>query len=333
MLAEEVIKGPVAAVAHAGIEGEEVDRPPLQREVALAFLATARARVHSPAITDAEVRVSRPQFFILPVAAHGQVKRGMQAEAVAQGQPGTVVARIGQRGVAQDRAAAGIPVRVARGEVGEATGGVGIAVGFGPPQVGAQVEPTAAGRLPAVLQVPGIGIDPAERPLDAPVIRCGQDARGHDLAVVRKRMPPGSLELLVIADLPGGLQQPRLLFAGRVGDFITRLEVARQRGDVIDALVFVLLARVLVVVRTALAAGEIVAALAPRVGGHHVHPLTAPAQRQAPGLVIAIERVVTAARFHRHHQGAVSIGRVRRLLREAIHRAVVLAGVQPWQAR
>ncbi|KAG0926366.1 hypothetical protein G6F31_018417 [Rhizopus arrhizus] len=120
-------------------------------------------------------------------------------------------------------------------------------------------------------------------------VRRGQDARGHDLAVVRQRAPPGGLQLLVVVDLPGSLDQPRFLLAGGVGHFIARLEVARQRGDVVDALVFVLLARVLVVVAAALAAGEVVAALAPGVGGHQVDVVATHAQRQAPGLVLAIE--------------------------------------------
>ncbi|KAG1245713.1 hypothetical protein G6F65_021081 [Rhizopus arrhizus] len=133
------------------------------------------------------------------------------------------------------------------------------------------------------------------------------------------------MRLLVVVDLPGSLDQPRFLLAGGVGHFIARLEVARQRGDVVDALVFVLLARVLVVVAAALAAGEVVAALAPGVGGHQVDVVATHAQRQAPGLVLAIEGVAATARLHRHHQGAVVIGRVRRALREAGYRAVVLA--------
>ncbi len=329
---QEVVERPVTAVTHAGIEGQEVDRTPFQREVALALLATAGTRVHAPAVGRAEIRVTRTELLVLPVAAHGQVQGRMQGEAVAQGQAGPVVARICQRGVAQNRAGAGIPVRIARGEVRKAACGVGIAVRLCAPQVGVEVQPAAAGRLEAVLQVPGIGRNPAERPLDAPIVRCRQDARRHDLAVVRQRSPPGRLQLLVIVDLPAALDQPGLLFAGSIGHFIAGLEVARQRGDVVDALVLELLAPVLVVVGAALGPGEVVAALAPGVGGHQVDVVATHAQRQAPGLVLAIEGVVATARLHRHHQGAVVVGRVRRALREPRHGAVILAGVQPRQA-
>ncbi|PZP75897.1 MAG: hypothetical protein DI592_19355, partial [Stenotrophomonas maltophilia] len=262
---EEIVEGPVAAVAHACIEGKEVDRTPLQGQVALTLLAAPGTREHAPAIGGTEVRIARAELLVLPVAAHGQVQGRMQGEAVAQDQAGAVVARVGQRGVAQDRAGVRVPCRITHCEVREAACGVGIAVRLGAPQVGVEVQPAAAGRLEAVFQVPGIGVDAAERPLDAPIVRRGQDARGHDLAVVGQGAPPGRLQLLVVVDLPGSLDQPRLLFAGGIGHFIARFEVTRQRGDVVDALVLVLLARVLVVVAAALAAGEVVAALAPGV--------------------------------------------------------------------
>ncbi|KAG1253547.1 hypothetical protein G6F65_017420 [Rhizopus arrhizus] len=101
---EEIIEGPVAAVANTCIEGEEVDRAPLQSEVAFTLLAAPGTREHAPAIGGTEVRIAGPQLLVLPVAAHGQVQGRMQCETVAQDQAGAVVARVGQRGVAQDRA-------------------------------------------------------------------------------------------------------------------------------------------------------------------------------------------------------------------------------------
>lgn len=305
---EEIIEGPVAAVAHACIEGEEFDRPPLQGQVAFTLLAAPGTREHAPAIGGAEVRIAGPQLLVLPVAAHGQVQGRMQREAVAQDQAGAVIARVGQRGIAQDRAGVRIPCRITHCEVREAASAVGIAFRFRAPQVGVQVQPTTAGGLETVFQVPRIRIDPAERPLDAAVVGGRQDARRHDLAVVRQRAPPGRLQLLVIVDLPAAFDQPGILFAGGIGHFIAGLEVARQRGDVVDALVLELLALVLFVVGAALGPGEVVAALAPGVGGHQVDVVATHAQRQAPGLVLAIEGIVATARLHRHHQGAVVVG-------------------------
>ncbi len=238
--------------------------------VFLTFGVAQEAVVHQIVVHDRRVRtgsdvlVAEGQAVVQgELARAGEQERGI-GEVAAEpflGQfvaIGLLVPRVGVEGGAV--VPFGAAVIIPGSDAGQAV--VHQAVGVGVPGVDLEIDQIALG-LVAVTQTIGVHIDGPQVPLRDLVAIYPNDLRGHDLALLALIAAIAGLQRLVIGDAPGSLQQQGFRLGRGVENLSVRGVQRRQDPPSLGEVVVVPVAR------------EIVARVAPGVGGDQVEPIPA----------------------------------------------------------